>query len=58
MTSSLKSNLRQYCAYFLVWTMPGLFMFSQGAVQKIVDNVVRIAVRSMEPRPKEAFAED
>jgi sensor histidine kinase YesM len=37
MTSPLKSTLRRYLTLFLVWTAFGLFMFSQGAVQKIVE---------------------
>jgi two-component system, LytTR family, sensor kinase len=36
MTSALKSSLRNVIAYFAFWTMFGLFMFSQGAIQKIV----------------------
>lgn len=35
MTSSLKANRRQYAVYFVIWTMIGLYMFSQGMVQKI-----------------------
>jgi two-component system, LytTR family, sensor kinase len=35
---TLKRALRQYLALFLVWTLLGLFMFSQGIVQKVVTN--------------------
>jgi hypothetical protein len=38
MTSSLKSTLRQYTAYFLAWTVLGLFPFSQSMVQKRFDH--------------------
>jgi two-component system, LytTR family, sensor kinase len=34
MTSAFKGRLRKYTVYFLVWTVLGLFMFSQGLVQK------------------------
>jgi sensor histidine kinase YesM len=37
-TSTLNRTLRQYATYFLVWTMMGLFMFSQGIVQKVAMN--------------------
>ena len=35
---SFNSELRHLGAYFLVYTFLGLFMFSQGAIQKIVQN--------------------
>lgn len=38
MQTDLKPMLRRYGAYFLVWTALGLFMFSQGIVQKVVTN--------------------
>jgi two-component system, LytTR family, sensor kinase len=38
MTSSRKSTLRQYTAYFLAWTVLGLFLFSQSMVQKRFDH--------------------
>jgi two-component system, LytTR family, sensor kinase len=38
MTSAFKRNLRQYLVYFVIWTVLGLFMFSQGMVQKIVSH--------------------
>jgi sensor histidine kinase YesM len=38
MQTKLKPMLRRYAAYFLVWTALGLFMFSQGMVQKVVTN--------------------
>jgi two-component system LytT family sensor kinase len=36
MTGTLKKTLRLYAIYFAVWTVLGLFMFSQGIVQKVV----------------------
>ncbi|HEX4229901.1 MAG TPA: histidine kinase [Bryobacteraceae bacterium] len=38
MQTELKPILRRYAAYFFVWTALGLFMFSQGIVQKVVTN--------------------
>jgi sensor histidine kinase YesM len=38
MTGTLKSSIRKYTAYFVFWTMLGFFMFSQGAIQKLVSN--------------------
>lgn len=35
LTSTLKLTLRRYTACFLAWTALGLFMFSQGMVQKL-----------------------
>ena len=37
-TSTRQRTLRLYAASFLVWTVLGLFMFSQGLVQKVVAN--------------------
>jgi two-component system, LytTR family, sensor kinase len=37
-TSTRQRTLRLYAASFLVWTVLGLFMFSQGLVQKVVTN--------------------
>jgi two-component system LytT family sensor kinase len=34
MTSEFKLSLRQYAVYFVAWTVLGLYMFSQGMVQK------------------------
>jgi hypothetical protein len=34
MRRGFELRLRQCAAYFLLWTVPGLFMFSQGMVQK------------------------
>ncbi len=36
MTRSSQGELRRYAALFLVWTVMGLFMFSQALTQKIV----------------------
>jgi len=38
MTSTLKRTLGRCAALFLVWTVLGLFMFSQGIVQKLISN--------------------
>ena len=38
MTDQFKSFLRRATVLFLVWTVLGLFMFSQGLVQKVVTN--------------------
>ena len=35
MTSRLNSQVRRFAIYFVVWTIVGLFMFSQGMVQKV-----------------------
>src|SRR5580704_9989876 len=37
-TITRQRTLRLYAASFLVWTLLGLFMFSQGLVQKVVTN--------------------
>ena len=37
-TSTRQRTFRLYAASFLVWTVLGLFMFSQGLVQKVVTN--------------------
>ena len=39
MTSTLQRSLPRYAAYFLAWTVFGLFMFSQGMIQKIVSTI-------------------
>lgn len=36
MRSALKRRLREYAVYFLVWTVVGLFFFSQALTQKAV----------------------
>src|SRR5271163_2880076 len=38
MTSTVQRAFRQYSAYFLAWTVLGLFMFSQGMMQKVADH--------------------
>jgi two-component system, LytTR family, sensor kinase len=35
MTGNFKHRLRKYTAFFLAWTALGLYMFSQGIVQKV-----------------------
>jgi anti-sigma regulatory factor (Ser/Thr protein kinase) len=37
MTTDRRLTLRQYAAYFLAWTAFGLFMFSQGMVQRLFE---------------------
>jgi signal transduction histidine kinase len=36
MRNAVRDRLRTYAAYFLVWTVLGLFLFSQALVQKLV----------------------
>src|SRR5579863_10544059 len=38
MDRGFKSEVRRLALYFLVYTLLGLFMFSQGAIQKVVGN--------------------
>lgn len=38
MESSAKSDLRNYPLYFLIWTIIGIFFFSQGLTQKFVSH--------------------
>jgi two-component system, LytTR family, sensor kinase len=38
MTANSHRVVRRYAALFLAWTLIGLFMFSQGLIQKIVTN--------------------
>jgi hypothetical protein len=36
MDGALKRDLRRYPLYFLIWTVLGLFFFSQGLTEKVV----------------------
>ena len=36
MASSLKRDVRNYPLWFLLWTVAGLFYFSQGVTQRLV----------------------
>lgn len=38
MRGALKRRVREYCAYFLAWTVVGLFFFSQALTQKFVSH--------------------
>jgi hypothetical protein len=38
MNTAFRKTLQIYAAFFVVWTALGLFMFSQGIVQKVVSH--------------------